>query len=51
VLKGAAARLGKKGDLLTIMSFAALGKKKADKWRPCAIVLGPANKIVSKRGK
>jgi aspartate 1-decarboxylase len=50
VLNGAAAHLGNKGDLLTIMSFAALSKKKADKWKPCVIVLGPGNKIVSKRG-
>ncbi len=31
VLNGAAAHPGKKGGLLTIMSFAALGKKKAEK--------------------
>jgi len=50
VLNGAAALLGKKGDLLTIMSFAAVGKKKAEKWKPCVIVLGKGNKIISKRG-
>lgn len=50
ILNGAAAHLGKKGDLLTIMSFAAVSKKKAEKWKPCCIVLGPGNKIVSKRG-
>ena len=50
ILNGAAAHLGKKGDLLTIMSFASVSKKKADKWKPCCVVLGPGNKIVSKRG-
>ena len=50
VLNGAAALLGKKGDRLTIMSFAAVSKKKAEKWKPRVIVLGKDNKIVSKRG-
>jgi aspartate 1-decarboxylase len=51
VLNGAAAHLGKQGDLLTIMSFTAVGKKKAAKWTPRVIVLGKDNKIVNKRGK
>ena len=50
VLNGAAAHLGKKGDLLAIMSFAALGKKKAGQWKPQVIVRGAGNKIVGKRG-
>jgi len=50
VLNGAAALLGKKGDRLTIMSFAAVSKKKAANWKPRAIVLGKGNKIVAKRG-
>jgi aspartate 1-decarboxylase len=50
VLNGAAALLGKKGDRLTIMGFAAVSKKKAAKWRPRVIVLGKGNKIVGKRG-
>ena len=50
ILNGAAAHLGKKGDLLTIMSFAAVSKKKMDKWKPRVIVLGKENKIVVKRG-
>jgi aspartate 1-decarboxylase len=50
VLNGAAAHLGKKGDRLTIMSFAAVSKKKAEKWKPCLVVLGKGNKIVGKRG-
>ena len=51
VMNGAVAHLGKKGDLLTIMSFAAFGKKAARKWQPRVIVLGKGNKIVEKRGK
>ena len=50
ILNGAVARLGKKGDRLTIMSFAALSKKKAAKWKPRAIVLGKGNEIISQRG-
>jgi aspartate 1-decarboxylase len=44
ILNGAVAHLGKKGDLLTIMSFASVGKKAAKKWRPQVIVLGKGNK-------
>jgi aspartate 1-decarboxylase len=50
VLNGAAALLGKKGDRLTIMSFAAVSKKEAAKWKPRVIVLGKGNSIVGKRG-
>jgi aspartate 1-decarboxylase len=50
ILNGAAAHLGKKGDRLTIMSFAAISKKKAAKWKPRVVVLGKDNKIVVKRG-
>ena len=50
VLNGAVAHLGKKGDLLTIMSFVSVSKKKAGKWKPRVIVLGQGNKIVEKRG-
>jgi aspartate 1-decarboxylase len=50
VLNGAAAYLGKKGERLTIMSFAAISKKKAEKWKPQVIVLGPGNRIAAKRG-
>ena len=50
VLNGAVAHLGKKGDLLTIMSFAGAGKKAAKKWRPQVIVLGKGNKLVEQRG-
>ena len=41
---------GKKGDVLTIMNFAAFGKKEAKQWQPRVIVLGKGNKIVNTRG-
>ena len=50
ILNGAVAHLGKKGDLLTIMSFASVSKKKAKNWKPRVIVLGKGNKIVDERG-
>ena len=50
ILNGAVAHLGKSGDLLTIMSFAAVSKKKAKGWKPRIIVLGKNNRIVAKRG-
>ena len=50
VMNGAVAHLGKKGDLLTIMSFGSFGKKAAKKWQPRVIVLGKGNKIIEKRG-
>jgi aspartate 1-decarboxylase len=49
-MNGAVVHLGKKGDLLTIMSFAALTKTEAEKWQPRVIVLGKGNKIVDERG-
>src|ERR1041384_5773608 len=50
ILNGAAAHLGKKGDLLTIMSYALMEERKAKNWRPKVVVCGPDNKIVSERG-
>jgi aspartate 1-decarboxylase len=50
ILNGAVAHLGKKGDLLTIMNFAVVDRKKAAKWKPQVIVLGKGNKIVDERG-
>jgi aspartate 1-decarboxylase len=50
VLNGAVAHLGKKGDLLTIMSFASVNKRKAAKWKPRVIVLGKGNRVIDKRG-
>ena len=50
IMNGAVSHLGKQGDLLTIMNFAAVGKKAAKKWKPRVIVLGKGNKIVDERG-
>ena len=50
ILNGAVAHLGKKGDLITIMSFAGISQKKARKWKPRVIVMGKGNKIVDERG-
>jgi aspartate 1-decarboxylase len=50
ILNGAVAHLGKKGDVLTIMNFAAVSEKKAKKWKPRVIVLGKGNQIVDTRG-
>jgi aspartate 1-decarboxylase len=50
IMNGAVAHLGKKGDLLTIMNFAAFDQGKAKKWKPRVIVLGKDNRIVTKRG-
>jgi len=50
VLNGAAAFQGKKGDLLTIMSFAHVDERKGTAWKPRVIVLGKGNRIVNKRG-
>lgn len=50
VMNGAVAHLGKRGDLLTIMSFAAVEKGEADGWEPQVIVLGQDNQIIDERG-
>ena len=51
ILNGAVAHLGKKGDLLTIMSYAAVSKKKAKGWKPRVVVLGKDNRVEAvKRG-
>jgi aspartate 1-decarboxylase len=50
IMNGAVAHLGKKGDVLTIMNFAAVSQKKAKKWKPRVIVLGKGNQIVDTRG-
>ena len=47
-LNGATALLGKRGDLLTIMSFAVVDEKEATTWQPRVLVLGDANKKVIK---
>jgi aspartate 1-decarboxylase len=45
ILNGAVAHLGKKGDLLTIMSFAAVSQQKARNWKPRIVVLGKKNRV------
>jgi aspartate 1-decarboxylase len=47
-LNGGTALLGKRGDLLTIMSFAVVDEKEAASWKPRVIVLGDANQKVIK---
>jgi aspartate 1-decarboxylase len=49
-LNGAAAHLGKAGDLLIIMAFTEVDSVKARKWKPRVIILGAKNKIISENG-
>ncbi len=49
VLNGAVAHLGKVGDRITIMSFAAVPKRRAKKWTPQVVVLGARNEILRTR--
>ncbi len=48
-LRGAAARLGKPGDLLVIMSFANMSVEEARTWQPRVIVLGDGNRKILKQ--
>jgi aspartate 1-decarboxylase len=50
ILNGAAAHLGKPGDLLTIMTFTMVEDKEAANWQPRVIVLGKGNQIINERG-
>jgi aspartate 1-decarboxylase len=50
ILNGATARLGKVGDLLTIMSYTEVEERVAEKWKPRVIVLGRNNQVVTQRG-
>ncbi len=50
VLNGAAARLGRVGDKLTIMSFASATIQEAQQIKPRVLVLGDKNQIVNERG-
>lgn len=50
VLNGATAHLGKRGNRLTIMSFASIDARRAHKWVPKVIVLGAKNAVVNERG-
>ncbi|HTX67096.1 MAG TPA: aspartate 1-decarboxylase [Opitutaceae bacterium] len=47
-LNGAAAHLGKRGDLVTIMAFAAVDEREAAAWQPRVLVLGDANRKIVK---
>ena len=47
-LNGATAFLGKRGDLITIMSFAVVDEAEAAAWQPRVVVLGDANRKVIK---
>ncbi len=48
ILNGATAHLGRPGDRLVIMSFAAFTSEEAATHRPRTIVLGDKNQIVSR---
>ncbi len=50
ILNGAVAHLGKRGDKLTIMSYATVTATEARKWKPRVIVLGAKNEIINERG-
>ena len=50
ILNGATAHLGKKGDLITIMSYTFAEELMAKRWQPRVIVLGPNNVVTSERG-
>lgn len=50
ILNGATARLGKPGDLITILSFTEVEWAAAQTWKPRVIVLGENNRIVRERG-
>jgi aspartate 1-decarboxylase len=50
LLNGAAAHLGKPGDMLTIMSFTEVEAVEAKFWKPHVIVLGEKNVILNERG-
>lgn len=47
-LNGATAYLGKRGDLVTIMSFAVVDEKEAATWQPRVLLLGDANRKIIK---
>lgn len=48
-LNGATARLGKIGDLLTIMAFAWVDEAEAADWKPQVIVLGEQNRRIIRK--
>ncbi len=51
ILNGAAAHLGKRGDRLTIMSFAMMEEEEIANHRPQVIVLDEKNSLVKKMVK
>jgi len=48
-LNGATAHLGKIGDRLTIMSYAAVDAQEAKHWHPQVIVLGEKNAVIKRK--
>ncbi len=48
LLNGATARLGQPGDRLTIMSYAVVDVRRANKWKPLVIVLGESNQVLKR---
>ena len=49
-LNGPAARLGKIGDVVTIMAFSLIDEEEARDWRPRVIVLDEDNHIKLRKG-
>lgn len=49
ILNGATAHLGRKGDCLTIMSFAQVEDAKIVTWKPKVVVLNEHNAIINTR--
>lgn len=49
-LNGAVAHLGRIGDRLTIMAFAAVDRARAGRLKPRVVVLGKRNRILNERG-
>ena len=47
-LRGAAAHMGKKGDLLVLMSFAQMTEQEASQWVPRTITLAEGNSKIIK---
>ncbi|MBN2506070.1 MAG: aspartate 1-decarboxylase [Verrucomicrobia bacterium] len=50
VLNGAVARLGKPGDILTIMTFTEVDAVDATGWQPRVLVLDDRNAVIAERG-
>ena len=48
-LNGAAAHLGRVGDVITIMCFADFSQEEAKVWEPNIVVLDESNQIVRRR--